>query len=235
MAGNPIWTDSFLNQLAEDAEHKIIADVPCLFQILSMPTTAGLSVYTLPSFIKGIKRITWLGRKVEPLSWEQFILMTPATVFLNDISKIETANSRPQWYTMHPTNVRDIRFYPTPDLSFPGTDDPYSPSPTSGCLISYWSFVDDSKSQTQLPFYIARRTQKAYILWKAFEQEGVGQDMRAAQYYKGLYEFLIENFKLINDGCFVSKRYSVGDGLFGLENYRYPKPMYPPNFERIIF
>ena len=237
MAGNPIWTDDFLNGLAAAAEKQIAIDVPCIFQIFSMPTTTGVSVYTLPSFVKGVRRVTWLGRKVEPLNWEQFVLLTPATVFVGpgNSHNIETSNSRPQWYTQHPTNVKDIRFFPTPDRTFPGTDDPYKPTPTSGCLIAYNSYINNNSPLTSLPSYVDQRTRKAYILWKAFEQEGVGQDMNAAKYYKSLYSFLIEQFNLINDGCFVSKKYSLGDGLFGLENYRYPKPLLPPNYERVIY
>lgn len=232
-----IWTDDFLNGLAAAAERQIVIDVPCIFQIMSLPTIQGVSVYTLPDFIKGIRRITWLGRKIEPLMWEQFVLLTPATVFVapGSSSNIETANSRPQWYALHPTNVKDIRFFPTPDLTFSGTDDPYSPSPTSGCLIAYNSYINTSSPLTSLPPYIDRRTRKAYILWKAFEQEGPGQNTKAAGYYKNLYYFLIEQFKLINDGCFVSKKYTLGEGLYQLENYRYPKPLLPPNFERVIY
>ena len=231
-----IWTDTFLNQLADDAERRIVADVPCLFYRFCLATTAGTSVYTMPSdIVKGIKRITWRGRKVEPLSWEQFVLLTPATVVVNENNKFETTNSRPQWYTIHPTNIHDIRFFPTPDESFSGAGDPMSPDVGPTCIISAWRFVDTSTAQSSLPTYIDRRTRKAYILWKAFEAEGPGQNMNGAMFYKNLYFFLIENFKLINDGSFVSKKYSLGDGLFGLENYRYPKPLLPPNFERIIY
>lgn len=230
-----IWTDDFLNQLAADAERKIVADVPCIYDRFCLATTAGTSVYTLPDFVKGIKRITWRGRKVEPLNWEQFILLTPATVFVNANNKIETSDSRPQWYTMHPTSIRDVRFFPTPGLNFDTTGDPWSPNVGPSCIISCWRFVDTTDPTTSLPTYIDRRTRKAYILWKAFEQEGPGQDMKASKYYQSLYSFLIEQWNLINAGTFVSKRYSLGDGLFGLENYRYPKPLLPPNFERILY
>ncbi len=235
MAGNPIWTDAFLNQLATDAENKIVADVPCLFHRFCLVTTAGQSVYTLPPYVKGVRRVTWRGRKVEPLNWEQFVLLTPATVVVNNATRIESSNSRPQWYTRHPTNVQDLRFFPSPDESFDGTGDPMSPDVGPTCIISCWRFVDISNPLASLPFYIDQRTRKAYILWKAFEQEGVGQDTRAAMYYKELYSFLIGQFKLINDGAFVSKKYSLGDNMFGLENYRYPKPILPPRFERIIY
>lgn len=231
----PIWTDTFLNQLQDDAERRIVADVTCLFHRFCLATTAGLSVYTMPSFVRSIKRITWRGRKVEPLSWEQFVLLTPATVFVSANQKIETTNSRPQWYTMHPTNIGDIRFFPTPDESFDDTGDPYSPDVGPKCIISCWRYVDTSLPQASLPNYIARRTIKAYVLWKAFESEGPGQNLKASKYYKSVYDFLIEQFRLINDGVFVSRKFSLGDGLFGLENYRYPKPLLPPNFERIIY
>jgi hypothetical protein len=80
-----------------------------------------------------------------------------------------------------------------------------------------------------------RRTVKAYVLWKAFAAEGKGQDLQASAYYQSKYNFLIGVFRTINAGCFVSKHYSLGDSLLDPQNYRYPKPMLGPNFERVIY
>ena len=230
-----LFTDDYLNQLSEDAEKRIVGDVPCLFHRFCLVTTIGKSVYTLPDKVKGVKRVTWRGRKVEYLTWDQFIILTPATVVLDDTRKIESTTSRPLWYTIHPTNIHDIRFYPSPDESFDGSGDPWSPSSGPQCIISCWRHVDSTDPTASLPNYIDRRTKKAYILWKAFEKDGKGQNLKASKFYENLYKFLISEFKLINAGCFVSRKYGLGDGIFGIENYRYPKPILPPNFERIIY
>lgn len=236
-----IWSDQLLEQWQQDAKDYILNQVQCIFYKFYLPVVVGTSVYTLPSFVKTVKRVTWLGRGLDPLNWDELTIITPATVVVNNTTRIETSNSRPQWYAMHPTNVKDIRLYPTPDLTFdqtPSTDDPYSTMLNeSHCCISCWRFVDCTGTDptSQIPAYIYRRTMKAYVLWRAFKQEGPGQNLKASKYYKGKLDYLIEKFRLINDGTFVSKRYSLGDGDTTLENFRYPKPIYPANFERVLF
>lgn len=231
-----IWTDEVINTFAGDAPQEVNTSVHCLYHKFYLTVTAGTSVYTLPEKVKGVLRITWFGRKVDPLSWEDLTLMNPSTVFVNGSTKVETASSRPQWYALHPTNHHDIRFYPTPDVSLIATGDPYSPTHNEQrCCISCWRNVDLSDPLASLPNYIDRRTRKAYVLWKAFEKEGKGQDSQAAKYYKGKFDFLVKLFTLINSGVFVSKKYTLGDGTLDLGTFRYPRPMLPSNFERILY
>lgn len=239
-----IWTDDFLNQLAVDAEQQINQDLQCVFWRFFQPVQRGLSVYTLPSFVRSVRRITWLGRGLDAQSWEELQYLTPATVFVapgNPIN-IESTNSRPLYYALHPTNPYDIRLYPTPDQTFDfpvvTAGDPYSPVLNElHCTISVWRAVDSSLSDPNalLPNYIDRRTRKAYVCWRAFAAEGPGQNLKASRFYKMKYDFLIEQFIRINSGTFVSKRFAIEDGMLAIDGFRYPRPTLNPNFERTIF
>jgi len=233
-----IWTDAFLEQLATDAEEDIQQAVTCIYHRFYLPVVAGTSVYTLDPLVRGIKRITWRGRKLDPCSWEDLQILTPHTAVVDNANRVETSQSRPFWYALHPTNIHDIRLYPTPNETFDAvTGDPFSPTPNEAqCTISCWRNIDITNPLYSLPTYIDRRTRKAYILWKAFEKEGKGQNLTASKYYAQKYKFLIGQFNSINQSPYVSKRYSLDDGtLSTLEARRYPKPMLPPNFERIIY
>ena len=242
----PIWTDSLLSQLSADAEQEIVKQVDCLFHRFLLATTTGKSVYTLPNFVRGIRSIAWRGRKLEPASWEELTLLTPATAIVSEgggptypAVGNETSVSKPLWYALHPTNLFDIRFYPCPNETFTDSaEDPYSPSPNgASCIVSCWRSPDSSESdQTALlPKYIDRRTRKAYVLWKAFEKDGQGQNSLAASFYKAKFDFLISQFRRINEGAFVSKRYSLDEGELSIDNFRYPKPMLPSQFERVYY
>lgn len=228
----PIFSDDLLNDLAQEALSQIEQDLQCIYYRFGMSTIVGTSVYTLPSYVRSVKRVTWLGKKLDPVSFQDMMLLTPATAggFYDN-----TTTSRPLYYCMHPTNVYDIRFFPTPDMSFTGGEnpDPYAPG-FAGCIISCWRTVGE-QLVTSLPVYIQRRTQKAYILWKAFENEGKGQNLTASAYYKQKYDFLIEQFKIINNNAYIAKRYALGEGAPNTDTYRYPKPFLPSNFEREIF
>lgn len=232
-----IWTDEYLELLEQDAEQDINQSVACLYHRFCISTTAGVSVTTLPNKVRSIERITWRGKKVWPMNWEDLQSMTPHTIFVGpgSPSNIETSQSRPMWYALHPTNIHDIRFYPTPNESFDGTGDPYSPDTGPTCIISCFRNIDTSDPTASLPSYVDRRTRKAYILWKAFEKEGAGQNLKASQYYMKRYQFLVDRFVKINEGVFISKRYSLDNGALEIDDYKYPKPTLPPNFERTIY
>lgn len=237
-----IWSDDFLNQLGVDAEQDINKRIQCIFEKCYLQTTVGLSTYTLPSYIRSLRRVTWLAKMLDPVSWEELTQLTPATAALQGTFASfseETVPSRPLYYAMHPTNPYTIRLYPSPDLALGTTGgNPYSTLPNEQfCALSYWREVDSTLSNPlqMLPEYVDRRTRKAYVLWKAYEAEGKGQNLKASQYYKKKYDFLTERFNQINNGCFVGKKYTLGEGELEVNNFRYPRPTLNPNFERVIF
>lgn len=229
-----IWSNSFLDQLKEDAGNQISTDINCIFNRSCFATTSGLSVYTLPQNLRQLLRITWRGLRVDPLNWDEFVSLTPNTAFATEADSVEVSISRPRFYTTHPTNLYDIRFYPTPNETFTGIGDAFSPDNGPKCILAYYQKVDDSSELTSLPAYIDRRTRKAYVLWKAFMAEGAGQNLRASVYYRNKYYYLISQFRRINDGCYLSRRPSLQPDYSALTGgqYRMPKPTLGPNFER---
>lgn len=244
-----IWTNLYLNQLAADAIGRIAIDVNCIWAREYLPTTAGSSVLTLPSYVRTLRRVTWLGRTLDAMNWEEMQMLTPATVFIspNNPANVESSQGKPLYYSMHPTNPYDVRLFPTPNQTFTVASfppDPYSPQfNEQACSIEYYREPDTSNANPNIsiPPYILRRTQKAYVLWRAYSSEGKGQDLRAASHYQQRYTYLIANFIAINEGCFVGKKYAVDDGMLEIDNFRYPRPTLPSRgfmnlqFERVIF
>lgn len=241
-----IWTPEFLQQLSTDAEQDINKRIPSLiYYRFCLATTQGISVYALPPYVRTVSRVSWLGRKLDPVNWDELIALTPATAVLhaNAPDTISTVIGRPLYYAKHPTNPYDIRIFPTPNLNLSATaQDPYSPLPESAtqsqaCIIACWRSIDSSFNDPTalLPTYVDRRMRKAYVLWKAFEAEGKGQNSAAARYYQKIYEVLIEKFVQINNGTYVAKRYAIENGMLTIDNFRYPKPILPSNFEMVRY
>ena len=240
-----IWTDAQLTQWSIDAEQNINKRIPSLiYHRFCLATTAGISVYTLPSFVRTVSRVSWLGRKIDPVNWDELTYLTPATAVLNanQLDTVPTVIGRPLYYAKHPTNPYDIRIFPTPNLTLSATaQDPYSPLPETAnpqaCIIACWRNIDSTFQDPTalLPNYIDRRTRKAYVLWKAFAAEGKGQNLNASKYYGQLYDFLIQRFIAINQGAYIAKRYAIEDGLLTIDGFRYPRPILPSQFERVIY
>ena len=238
----PIWTNGQLEQWSADALGQIAIDLKCIWQRECIATQQGVSVIQLPSYLRSLARVTWRGRALEPQSWEELQFLTPATVFLEPESSLNReAVGKPLFYAPHPTDPYHIKLHPCPDETFSvsGEPNPYAPQHNSpSCIIEFWREPDtaDVNPLISLPPYIERRTMKAYVLWKAFAAEGKGQDIAASNYYQTKYNFLIDSFRKINDGCYVSKRYSLGEGgMLDPQRFRYPRPIHNPNFERTIF
>lgn len=237
-----IWTDAILDQFAADGAVDIVNRVPCIYHRFYLLASEGEAIYQAPSFVTGIKRITWRGKKLQPVNWEDMLTLSPMKAPFDESSDPNDFQGTPQWYALNPSNIRHFRLFPAPNESLIDDvnegvlgEDPYFPGEGEArCTISCWRSIDDSNPILALPSYIDRRTRKAYVLWKAFEKEGKGQDSRAAAFYQAKYEFLVQRFVQINDGCFLSKRYSLDDTPL-TDNHRYPRPSLPSNFERVIY
>jgi len=206
-----IWDDVYLDRLRADAEQDICNRINCLFFRYAIQITSGLSVYTLPVTNSRIRRVTWKGRKLDPLTFQEMCDLDPQFAYADSTNKYETPTGLPRYYILHPTNIRDLRFYPVPneDILIDGLD-VYGVGVDTNVVISCFRNIDGTDPKYQLPDYIYRRTVKAYVLWKAFSAEGPGQDSRAAAYQKSKYSFYIEKFSKLNSDIFVSKRYSLG-------------------------
>jgi hypothetical protein len=207
-----VWTDVYLNQLIKDAEEEIVNDAPkSIYFRYSLSTTAGISVYTLPSYIRGILRITWKGTKLDPLSATELSEMTPKSVVVSEATKVESTQSKPRYYSLHPNNYRNIRFFPTPNESIVGaaSDEVNGADIDTKVIISGWRNPDPTDASIALPSFVARRTRKAYALAKAFAIEGKGQDLKAAEYYEDKYQSLIQLLKSISESTFLSKKHCL--------------------------
>ena len=227
-----IWDQTFIDGLAESAEKDAVNRVDYLFFRFSMSSEAGKSVYTLPNYVRKIERITWRGYKVWPLSWREMCEINPATAVVSETTKTESSQSRPLYYCLHPTNYRNIRFYPTPNETIALDDSriDYTDGIRARVIVSCYRapFMDDYNYR--MPSWIRRRLIKAYALRAAYLKEGKGQNLKASQYWDKKYSYLTEMFKTIVNGCYVSKRNRLGDGSsnFGKKPAR---PILPPNFE----
>ena len=224
-----IFSDTYLQRLLYEAERDAVNRVDYLFYRISLPIIAGQSVYRLPDEVRKIKRITWRGKKVDPLTWQEVASLSP-TSFVGGGANFEYSTSVPKYYSLHPNDIRNIRFYPTPNESLPLVEVGLE-GPTIGdcCIISCYRNPEQVENTPfQLPPYVQRRTTKAYAAWKAFSREGKGQNLTASEYYASKLEWLYRWFALINDGTFVSRRPRLlaesGDRC------KVAKPVLPPNF-----
>lgn len=227
-----IWSESYLQSQLEEAERYFVNQVDYIFFRFSIPISAGVSCYSLPSFVRKIVRIGYQGYRVEPISYHQMMELCPSSAVVNEGTKNEAPQSRPLYYCLDPKNRWGIKFYPTPPLDIAANDyNIYGSGADNRVVISCWRAPLPGTTSLVLPDYIGRRTRKYYVLSKAFEKEGKGQNIKAAQYHGKKLDFAVEMFKKINSGVFVSKRPRLDESslLVGRKPHR---PVLPPDYPR---
>jgi hypothetical protein len=226
----PLWDNTYLNTLLEEAESYISTEIDCIFDRFSIPITTGISVYTLPSYVNRIIRVTWKGKKLWPLTFQEFCLLNPTSAVI-DPSAVELSSSTPLYYIKHPTNFYDIRLYPTPSEDLAEiSSNLFGSNIATGVIISCYRDQDNSVDSLHLPLYIIRRVKKAYLLSRAFAKEGKGQNLQASQYYEKKLSLLIEALKVINSNVFIGKT-RVLNGAFNEGMYATPgRPVLPPDY-----
>jgi hypothetical protein len=218
-----IWSDSYLNTLLNDAEFAIAQEVDYEYKRTAIAITQGKSLYDLPTGFNKLIRITWKGEPVDPISFRDMMVEFPNSAIVSEAEKNEYSEGQPRFYCIHPTFSQKIKLLPTPNETLSATGDVYgSAGIETLCIISYWSSGD-------LPTYTARRTKKAYAMCKAFLREGKGQNKVASDYYKMRYDFLLNMFKKINNGVYLSR-----ESVFA-ERERPRDPVLPSNYERICY
>lgn len=221
-----IFSESYLQRLLFEAERDAVNRVDFLFDRFSLLVTAGISTYELPRFFRKMKRVTWRGQKVDPITWQELASLAPS----NFVPGYEYSTGVPKYYSLHPNNVRSIRFFPTPNENLPAIQlGLEGPAIADCCIISCYRGPEEAEvTKWQLPPYIQRRTTKAYAAWKAFAREGKGQNLAASEYYGDKLSWLYDWFSRINDGSYVSRRPRLlaenGDKC------KVARPVLPPNF-----
>ncbi len=205
-----IWTDAYLQILLNEAEKRIASDLDLHFTKIALTIVSSTSTYVLSPVIKKVMYITWKGKKLEPLDFNEANDLAFKSAVVSNSLKEEYSSGEPRFYTKHPNNMSVIRLIPTPNESITptGTENLYDATVLDDhCVISCYRYGDPTfASEFALPDYLGRRYKKHYALYRAFLKEGKGQNLVASAYHKKKFLAQLETLKLINANTYVSKR-----------------------------
>lgn len=182
-----IWTDTYLSQLIEDGERDIVSRVSPIFTRFSISVTSGVRGATLPVSTMGIIQVTWKGKRIYPLYQAEMI--EKSAIYRSEAGE-------PRWYLLSNEGLLNLKFFPVPNESIAADDtNIYGSDIANRVIVSAYRWPNTQQSTYDVPDYIARRTVKAYVLWRAFLREGKGQNLKAAHYYQKKYELLVNEYK----------------------------------------
>lgn len=178
-----VFDSATINRFAQQAEDDFVTDYDCLIDRFAITAVAGNPLYELPDYVKNVHRITWKGLKIDPMPHRKF----------RDNNLSNTASGKPQYYIFNNVGQNTIRFFPIPSENVSAIQTNLFTSEIPNRVIVQFFRAPDYSIHV-LPDFFRRRLIKAYVMYRCFQIEGKGQNMKASQYWESKYEFLKQTY-----------------------------------------
>ncbi len=170
-------------------------DRPFLVDRLSLTLVAGTATYTLPDYVRSIKRVTYLGTMIDPLTRRA----------QRDAFQGATQRSKPFWYIFNNIGLNKIQLFPVPAVNLAaGTTDLWGSDIPTSCIIEFYRITNNTTFV--LPTWIRRQLLKQYVAWQCFMVDGPGNNLKLAQYFKKRWELRSKEFGGLLDELFYTPR-----------------------------
>lgn len=245
-----IWSDDTINRFAAEAELEIATQVSCITKRIAITVFSGRSVYLIPDDCLILRRVTYQGKKLEPRHFNSLLeypILNPAgtngafyhlafyTLGFDSGDSDSTPQNTPYEYYYNGYGENLIKLFPTPSANLipPASPNLFGSGIINCCIVEYYAFPTLTGNTYRVPSYVARRMIKSYVLSKCYSQEGPGQDLIASVRHMKRFNMQILEFKLINDGVFVS-RVRTRTPNSGSYPAKIGRPVLPSNFGTIV-
>ncbi len=195
----PIWSASTIQRFSDEGEEHVSHELKCIIARIALDITLGTPDYTLPSTLLFIRRVTYRGKKLQPM---------PARDW-HDINTV-LQQSTPLWYIFNQQGRNKIRLHPIPAETITADQtNLFGSNIGTQCIVEYYSVPDGTQT---IPAYIKRRLVKYYVLMMCFSQEGKGQNLKCAARMKKRFEFYLNVFKTAYSQHYVVQMNVLGYG-----------------------
>jgi hypothetical protein len=213
-----IWSDALIGTIALKAELEIAKELGCIVDRFSLSVSAGENIYEVPSYCFAVRRVTWKGTKLLPISHgeaiQRFTSFKPNRVgaFLSStyeddafaVIDVRIPEGKPRWYVYNTLGINAIMLFPAPSEALSSTSSNLWTSEIGNRLIVECARLADTSGNTyRIQSYFRRKLVKFYTLKELFRMEGKGQDLEAAAYYTMKYEKALKRATVILNGIFT--------------------------------
>lgn len=220
-----LWSDSVIERFINEAEVDATDNINTIWQRFSLNIIANQNTYSLPDNLKSITRMTWMSYAVNMLSQQEISLLSP--------TYMTQQSSQPRWATMQFEGYHTLRLYPGPSTSLPILSDQNTIYTDANLLnefvVSAYMYSEEYVPFIEIPDYFARKTVRFYVMWKAYAQEGIGQNLKLSDYYGAKYVRQIqldqEAIGMLNAG----KKRQLTD-IAIQRPWKRARPILPPTF-----
>lgn len=224
-----IFSDATIVRFAQEAENLIAKEVRCIGDRISLDIIAGVSVYTLPSYVLDIRRILWKGHRLTPLN-----LLEREQLYSANLTVTGGEPQRnPEYYEYNNIKQQSVRFYPTPGTTIASTvSNLYDIEVPNRVIVDCWRLPDFTGIIHRIPSWARRRIVKHYTNAKGFGQEGKGCDPEAAEYHMKRFETMLQRFRLVWTHHFLARQTQFAPQ--NVVSIGPARPVLPSNFGVIV-
>lgn len=210
----PIFTSTDLERFANQGENDFSVDRPFLMDRYSLTIVGGIANYVLPDYVNSIRRVSFLGQKLDPMTQRN----------QREVFQAANQTGTPFWYVFNNIAANTIRLFPTPEQSIaPGTLLWSSDIPTC-CVVEFFRSSDNSTFV--LPPWKKRQMLKSYIKYRSYGIDGPGYNVALRKYYKQRWEFSETQFSELLDYLYNAPRKLVISEIVS-SNYFPGEPVLP--------
>lgn len=167
----PIDTTSAIQRWWLTGEIELSQEIPFLFSRYEIPIVSGTATYTLPDIYLSIRRVTYLGKSLDPLPAAQ----------KRDFFQGSSATGNPFWYIFDNIGQNKISLYPAPNQTIAAGSDPWFSDIATKCIVEGSVVADDSTFT--VPSYLRQQMIKKYVGYKMYSMEGPQQNLESARYF----------------------------------------------------
>lgn len=210
------FTDNIIQRFFNEGEVEFSQNVDFLVDRISLATQIGVANYVLPDYVKSIRRVTYLGNKVWPMSSR-----TQRTMFQGS-----TVTSTSFWYIYDNVSQNQIQFTPAPSVAIPLVTNVWDTDIANGLIIEYSRVADNVNFK--IPESFRRQLLKAFVGKKLFAIEGAGQNLKMSQYFDLLWQQRAGELKELIEKLFSNPRRLVVDRMYA-SNIFDERPLLPIN------
>lgn len=186
----PLFTDAAVSRHYNNGEQDISAEHPFLVDRVSLNLVAGTALYTLPNYVKSIRRVTYLGYKLDPMPRRDH----------KEAFQSATQQGRPFWYVFNNVGIAAISLFPVPSVNLATVSNLWTSGIATGCIVEFDRISDNSTFI--IPIYFRSQVLKYYVGKMLYQSEGSGQSLKIAKFFSSrwdkekndFYEFLDDVF-----------------------------------------
>jgi hypothetical protein len=199
-----IWDAGTITRFSQEGENDFADDYPCILTRYSLSVVANQATYTLPDNVRSIRRITYLGTKLDPLGHRN----------MREVFNNATQVGTPYWYIFNQIGNLSIQFFPVPPTSInPSGGDLYGSAIPTDVIIEYFMLPDYVNND--IPQYFRRRLVKPYVLKQCFLIEGPGQNLKNVKYFEQKYNYLKDKYGTLLQSLHNKARKLCLNGITG--------------------